>query len=158
MPSGLAKETERRVVVVMDDLEALVGRGAANEDAEPFVAACLEAAEADGEVSLVWALRDDALGQCTFAVGALLGATSDDAPRWLPLVALDGFARIPRGAAVLVSARLLAAAGAPLRILACSANCGNQCGNQPLVRVDPSNLETRLARSKRGLFGSFLDR
>lgn len=60
---GLAKETERRVVVVMDDLEALVGRGAANEDAEPFVAACLEAAEADGEVSLVWALRDDALGR-----------------------------------------------------------------------------------------------
>jgi len=32
------------------------------------------------------------------------------------------------------------------------------CGKQPLVRVGPSNLETRLARSKRGLFGSFLDR
>jgi len=32
-----------------------------------------------------------------------------------------------------------------------------QCGNQPLVRVDPSNLETRLARSNWGLFGSFLD-
>ena len=29
----------------------------------------------------------------------------------------------------------------------------DQCGNQPLVRVVPSNLETRLARSKRGLFG-----
>ena len=34
----------------------------------------------------------------------------------------------------------------------------HQCGNQPLVRVGPSNLETPISRSIRGLFGSFLDR
>ena len=32
-----------------------------------------------------------------------------------------------------------------------------QCGNQPVVQTGLTNPETRLARSKRGLFGSFLE-
>lgn len=74
---GLAGETGRRVVVVVDDLESLVGRGGASEDAAPFLSALLSAAEPGGEVSIVLALRDDALARVPWgeAQARVLGGT-----------------------------------------------------------------------------------